>query len=269
MIKLDSIISDYQSLGDQSILLGYRGSIAHGMYIPESSPDSIDDKDVMGVCVPPIDYYFGTRSTFPSNGTNEIKKGEWDIVVYEARKFINLLAKGNPNVMALLWLEDNYYIKMTEAGRLLIDNRNLFVGRHVYKSFTGYAYSQLHRMTHGGQYNGHASAKRKELVNRYGYDTKNAAHLIRLLRMGIEFLKDGELHVLREDASQLLEIKRGEWPLERVKEEAEHGFRMSEEAYLMSTLPKHPDLPTINRLSVEIIKMSLGYNGREDKLSGF
>ena len=35
------------------ILLGYRGSIAHGMYVPQEDPDSIDDKDVMGVFVAP------------------------------------------------------------------------------------------------------------------------------------------------------------------------------------------------------------------------
>lgn len=34
-------------------LVGYRGSIAHGMYVPNTDPNSIDDKDVMGVCIPP------------------------------------------------------------------------------------------------------------------------------------------------------------------------------------------------------------------------
>jgi len=261
-IPLD-ITEQNPALGEWCILSGYRGSISHGCYIPSSDPNSIDDKDVMGVCVPPIDFYFGIHSAFPanemfpSNGTKEIKKDEWDIVVYDAKKFIGLLAQGNPNVLALLWLESNYYLKVTEPGRLLIENRNLFVGRHVYKSFTGYAYSQLHRMTHGGTYNGHASAKRKELVEKYGYDCKNAAHLIRLLRMGIEFLKDGELSVLREDASQLLEIKRGEWTLEQVQTEAEHGFKLSEQAYLNSSLPKSPDLKAINKLAVDVIRMSL------------
>jgi len=50
-------------------------------------------------------------------------------------------------------------------------------------------------------------AKRKSLVEKFGYDTKNAAHLILLLRMGIEFLSVGVLHVKRHDAQELLEIK--------------------------------------------------------------
>ena len=72
------IMNSNKYLGDRSILLAYRGSIAHGMYIPNSDPNSIDDKDIMGVCVPSVDYYFGIEHDFPFNGTQEIKKDEWD-----------------------------------------------------------------------------------------------------------------------------------------------------------------------------------------------
>ena len=214
------IIQDNPELGLWSILSCYRGSIAHGMYITNSDPNSIDDKDAMYVIVPHIQYYFGLR-TYGSQGTREIKRDEWDIVVYEARKFINLLMQGNPNVLMALWLEPNFYIKITPAGQLLIDHREVFVGKHVYRSFVGYAHGQLHRMIHT-QFHGHMGAKRKNLVEKYGYDCKNAAHLIRLLRMGTEFLIDGQLYVLRHDASQLLEIKRGEWTLDQVMAEANH-----------------------------------------------
>jgi len=81
---------------------------------------------------------------------------------------------------------------------------------------------------------------------------KHGAHLLRLLRMGIEFLNDGELHVLRQDAQQLLEIKRGEWSLEKVKEEAERLFISAETAYTLSKLPDRPDREKVNKLCVEI-----------------
>jgi predicted nucleotidyltransferase len=233
------------------------------MYVPQSDANSIDDKDVMAVCVPPKEYYFGydpafAGDGFPTNGVREVTWEDWDVVIYEARKFIGLLAKGNPNVLSLLWLEPNYYIQKNAVGQLLIDNRHLFVGKHVYHSFSGYAYSQLHRMEAGGKYNGHAGDKRKELVTKYGYDTKNAAHLIRLLRMGIEFLTDGELHVLREDASQLLEIKHGEWTLERVKDEAARLFPLAEQAYVNSKLPNKPNPKKVSDLTIEIVETGLG-----------
>jgi predicted nucleotidyltransferase len=248
------ITDNYPEL-QRTILSGYRGSIAHGMYVPPKEPTSIDDKDVMYIVVPNIDCYFGTKQ-YGSRGTREIKRDEWDIVVYEALKFISLLEQGNPNVLMMLWLEKNHYLSISEAGKYLIENRDLFVGRSVYRAFTGYAYGQLHRMTHNAC-QGHMGEKRRTLVEKFGFDTKNAAHLVRLLRMGIEFLKDGELHVQREDATQLLEIKRGEWSLEQITKESDRLFAESEQAYLNSTLPKCPDHEAINVLAVEVIDMAM------------
>lgn len=249
------ILNKHRALCDWSICTAYRGSIAHGMYVPNHDPNSIDDKDVMAVCVPPLEYYFGL-SEFGSRGTKEIKEREWDIVVYEARKFIGLLQQGNPNVLCMLWLREQDYISRTDAFQILIDNRTAFVGRHVYKAFTGYAYGQLHRMTHMA-FEGYMGEKRKNLVKKYGYDCKNAAHLIRLLRMGIEFLKDGELYVARQDSQELLAIKRGEWELDRVKSEADRLFKLSEESYIASTLPKMPDRDAMNRLCVAVVQSAL------------
>lgn len=239
-------------LNEWNIIHAYRGSIAHGMYIAKSNPDSIDDKDTMAICIPPIEYYFGLKN-YSSRGTKEIKQEEWDIVIYEFKKFVYLLKLGNPNVMSLLWLTKEYYINVTESGQKLIDNRNLFIGKHCYKSFVGYAKGQLHRMTHMA-FEGYMGEKRKSLVQRYGYDTKNASHLIRLLRMGIEFLTTGELIVLREhDATELLDIKKGEWSLERVKEESSRLFILAEEAYVRSTIPINVDENKIDKLCVEIL----------------
>jgi predicted nucleotidyltransferase len=251
------ILRDNPGVGWWAILHGYRGSIAHGMYEPSTEPDSIDDKDTMAVCVPPTDYYLGLAE-FGSRGTQEIKRGEWDIVIYEARKAVRLLAQGNPNILSLLWLPDNLYIKRTRAGDMLIANRDVFVGRHVYKPFVGYATAQLHKMEHNA-FKGYMGDKRKQIVERYGYDTKNAAHLIRLLRMGIEFLVDGEMNVQRYDAPELLAIKHGEWTLARIKAEAERLFRRAEEVYDRSTLPVRPDPKAVNRLCVDIVEEADAY----------
>lgn len=249
-------ISSLQCIEDWCILLGYRGSIAHGTYRPNNESNSIDDKDLMGVCIPPIDYYYGLK-TFGSRGTMEIKQNEWDIILYELIKIIQLLEKGNPNALSLLWLQPKYYLKVTESGQLLINNRNLFVGKHVYHSYVGYARGQLHRMTHLS-YKGYMGAKRKRLVEKYGFDTKNASHLIRILRQGIEFLSDGEVRVLRNDAQELLEIKAGEWSLEKIKVEAERLFTAAETAYIHSKLPVKPDHEKINKLCIQIARCRIG-----------
>ena len=104
---------------------------------------------------------------------------------------------------------------------------------------------------------GYMGQKRRELVRRVGYDAKNAAHLIRLLRMGIEFLTEGTMHVERADAPELLDIKRGAWSLDRVKAEAERLFQLSQEAYVRSSLPPEPDYKRAELLCVELISQYL------------
>jgi uncharacterized protein len=239
-----------------TILLAYRGSIAHGTYEPNSKPGSIDDKDAIGVCVPDLEHYFGLRQ-FGSRGTIEIVDDPWDIVLYESRKTLSLLMKGNPNILAMLWLPESMYIHVEPAGRRLIEARDLFATRSTFYPFMGYARGQLTKMERGA-FKGYMGEKRKALVEKYGYDTKNAAHLIRILRMGAEFLRDGELRVQRHDAAELLAIKHGEWSLDRVKGEAEKLFDRAEEAHAASTLPEKPDRDAINRLAEDVACEALG-----------
>ncbi len=241
---------EMKCLSDWCILLGYRGSISHGTYKSNKDPNSIDDKDAIGFCIPPVDYYYGLK-TFGSRNTKEIKEGVWDIVVYEYRKAIRLLEKGNPNLLSILWLEPQYYLKITPAGQLLLDNKDLFVGKHVYHSFAGYANGQLRRMERLA-FKGFMGEKRKKLVEKYGYDCKNGSHLIRILRLGIEFLREGKLNVFRKDAAELLEIKEGKWSLGRIKNEANRLFCLAEEAFHLSDLPEKPDHEKVNRLCVDI-----------------
>lgn len=249
------ILDQNPSLSEWSILTAYRGSMAHGMWTsPKDNPNSIDDRDVISIVVPPLEYYIGFHKEFGSKGTTEIKKNEWDILIYELRKTINMLYKGNPNILSLLWTDDNYIISQTPAGEILRNHRDIFVGRHVYQSFIGYAKAQFVKMERGA-YRGYMGERRKALVDKYGYDVKCGAHLIRLLRMGIEFLSTGQLQVDRGnyDAAELLSIKHGEWSLEKVRSEAGHLFRRAEDVYDKCTLPDHPDPEVIGKLCMEIM----------------
>lgn len=290
------------------ISLCWRGSVAHGMYVPKNDPDSIDDKDVMGLYIAPLEHYLG----FGRQDVYEQWEGEWDCVFYELRKFIGLLLNCNPNVLSLLWLKPNGIIYESELGGRLREQRDLFVTKKAYHSFSGYAHAQFKKMISFNQEaqalmqqledqlvafgidpdscdaghslrrldgqpfvgattemmevvkryrgerrryysGGYMGQKRRELARRVGYDAKNAAHLIRLLRMGIEFLTEGTLHVERADAPELLDIKRGAWPLEKVKAEAERLFALSQEAYVRSSLPAEPQRDAAECLCVSMI----------------
>lgn len=232
-----------------TILLGYVGSISNGTYRPNIHPNSVDDKDIMGIAIAPIETYFGL-----GNFQHKITQyKQWDCVIYELQKMFRLLLNSNPNVLSLLWLHKNYYIHKDEFGQMIIDNRDLFSSKKIYHSFTGYAHSQLKKITHKA-FKGYMGEKRKTLVEKHGYDCCNAAHLIRLLRMGIEFLTEKQLYVLREDAVELLDIKDGKWSLDKIYSEADRLFALANECYIRSDLPNQPDKARVEELLIYILE---------------
>lgn len=230
-------------LRDALVLLGRRGSEAHGTYVPPTDPDAIDDRDLMGICIPPARLYLGL-STWEHA---EAIKGPWDVVLYDLRKFVRLLIKQNPNVIGMLWLEPEDYLFRSTVGHVLVASRLMFRERRsAFESFSGYAASQLRKMK-GGAFKGYMGEKRKALVERFGFDTKNAAHLVRLLHMGIEYQLTGELRVRRTwDRDMLIEIKRGAWTLERVQRYADDKFAEIRDSYARSVLPESIDLVAVD-----------------------
>lgn len=84
---------------------------------------------------------------------------------------------------------------------------------------------------------------RSELEEQFGYDTKHAMHLVRLLRMGVEALTEGVIKVRRPDAAELLEIRAGAWNYEDLVAYAEMmDQKVIKELYPKTHLPKKPDL---------------------------
>lgn len=217
------------------------GSESHGTHVPKTDPNSVDDRDIMGVVIPPISYYLGLDEW--EHSTSFI--GEWDVVLYRFEKFVRLLIKQNPNVLSLLYLEPEDYLYLSSIGKNIIENRNLFVSKQAYYSFAGYAHGQLKKMTSFTK-QGYMGAKRAELVEKYGFDCKNGSHLIRLLKMCVEYLQTGKLQVRRTtDAQTLIDIKTGKWSFMDVQVEADRLFKEAERAYKDSELPENVDIEEI------------------------
>lgn len=209
------------------------GSQSHGTYEPSS--DNLDDTDYMLVVLPPTHRLLGLARW----DHWVFQQDELAVVAYSLDKYIRLLLKSNPNVFGTLYLRDDDYIFRSLPFKHLQDNRHRLESLRAYPAFAGYAYSQLKRLQNGA-YQGYMGAERKALVERFGYDPKNAAHLIRLYRMGIEFVGTGKLQVYRPDREELKAIKRGEWSLERVQQEAARLEQAMFAAKTTSPLPEAP-----------------------------
>lgn len=100
---------------------------------------------------------------------------------------------------------------------------------------------------------------RSELEAKHGYDTKHGAHLIRLLRMGKEILLEGEVKVLRPDASELLEIRNGALTYDELLSLAAKTKEEVEEAYKKTKLPGAVDMEMVKGLITDLYMDHWGY----------
>lgn len=94
--------------------------------------------------------------------------------------------------------------------------------------------------------------KRADLEERYGYDTKHASHLCRLLKMGEEILRDGVVLVRRPDAEWLKGIRQGTMGYEELLAWAEERLQSLPDLMAASSLPEEPPEEDAEALVVEL-----------------
>jgi len=372
-------------LKEHTVLLTVAGSRAYGMHTDTS------DVDVKGVCIPPSRFRSGFLHKFEqadkashmmvfyddltSEEQAKADNGELEGSVYDIRKFFNLAAQNNPNILdALFCREEDVRVK-NMIGQHIRSVSNSFLSTKCRWTFGGYARSQLKRinthrrwlldppdhkptreefglpertlipanqlaaaqdaikkkidswevdygtmddseiifiqdqiatylaevgigasekyssaaraigydenfillldkerryrgsMTNFTQYENWKSERNKEraaLEAKFGYDTKHGAHLVRLLRMCTEILRDGVVNVFREDADELLAIRRGEWDYDRLMEFVEEEEKETELVYKSSKLPRTPDKEGLDLLCCELVD-GLTYDSVRDK----
>jgi hypothetical protein len=106
------------------------------------------------------------------------------------------------------------------------------------------------------RYQGYQGAKRRAMVDELGYDVKHAAHCIRLLNMGIELARTGEMATRRPvaEAVTLTEIKAGEWPFRRTESLASDLWVRFQDAERSATLPPEPDAEAADALLLSVIE---------------
>lgn len=100
----------------------------------------------------------------------------------------------------------------------------------------------------------HRNPERAAMEAKYGFDGKNALHMVRLLKMAEEILTTGEVHVKRPDAEELLSIRQGAWSYEQLMEWATEQEKRVIQAYQVSSLPHTSNRAKINELCIRLIE---------------
>jgi len=121
-------------LGNNVILLGLGGSYAYGTNVESS------DLDVRGIAT------HSPADILTRKGFDQVENSETDTVVYSLEKMISLLSNCNPNTIEILGLEPWQYLYISDIGKELVKNRDMFLSKRAIHSFGGYANSQLRRL---------------------------------------------------------------------------------------------------------------------------
>jgi predicted nucleotidyltransferase len=303
---------EYKDVVKEAIYVTKHGSHAYGLNVETS------DLDIKGVFIAPREYYF---SYFKH--VEQVEDPKNDGVIYELRKFFKLAADCNPNIIEVLFTDEEDILNLHHYGKVLRANRNLFLSQKAKFTFSGYAVAQLKRINtrykwlskppveepkrenyglpkeqilaksqiellennntgyssevtelikkeyafiqkykewqNYNEWRKNRNEKRAELEAKASYDTKHGMHLVRLMRMGEEILKEGKVIVKRPDREELLAIRGGAWKYDDLVKWAEEKDQELTELYdsKKSPLPHHPDTKALDSLCIE---MAEGYH---------
>ena len=129
-----NFIRENKHLGENIILLGLGGSRAYGTNIETS------DIDIRGIAINSADeILLGTDF-------GQVVDVNTDTTIYSFNKMIELLSKSNPNIIEILGLKPEDYLKITDIGQMILDRKEIFLSKIVVNSFGGYSHTQLRRL---------------------------------------------------------------------------------------------------------------------------
>lgn len=107
------------------------GSKAYGTDLPHS------DTDYRGVFVLPNDYILGNKYS------EQISLSNNDDVSYEVKRFLQLAANANPNILELMWVSDDCVEVFTPQYAYICAYAENFLTKACARSFGGYAIAQI------------------------------------------------------------------------------------------------------------------------------
>lgn len=150
-----------EHLAGRVILLTLGGSHAYGTNVETS------DVDLRGCAMQQPSDLIGLSSfdVFVNEQT--------DTTIYGLNKMVRLFMDCNPNSIEMLGCRPDHYIYLTEAGRLLLKNRQLFLSQKAAHSFGGYAAQQLRRL-------------KNALARGYATEEEREQHIAETLRHSLD-----------------------------------------------------------------------------------
>lgn len=130
---------NFKEIREQGDLLyeTVRGSTLFGLATENS------DIDTFGLFIARPEELMGTRLRYASMVASEKNDDSWD----ELEKFVIELGKSNPNALEALFTPKIFVLHFNPVIQPLLDIRESLITKQCFKSFRGYAKSQINKMT--------------------------------------------------------------------------------------------------------------------------
>lgn len=239
------------------------GSVAYGI------SDDTSDMDIYGWCIPPKRILFPYAENnlfgfdepevfrqFQKHGVvdpsaNAGKGQSYDFTIFNIVDFCKKCMECNPNMLDALFVPRRCILHSSSIAEMIRQNRDLFLSKKAFHKFTGYLHSQMSKLDR------QPIGKRKELVERMGFDTKYASHAVRLACQVEQVLELGTMDITR-DRELYKAIRRGEWSLEQIRNWVAQKELQLNKLYNESKLRHTPEKNKIRELLLACIEQHYG-----------
>lgn len=192
-------IRNNENVKDRVAFVTLGGSHAYGTNVETS------DIDIRGVSLNTMSSLIGLHP-FEQAVCNET-----DTTIYSFNKIISLLINCNPNTIELLGgKEDSYYFPdgvPGELGRLLVENKQLFLSKRAVYTFGGYATQQLRRLQNAIAHDSYTQEQRDKHISR-----TLESNIWHFNETYAEF-EESSMHFYRKDDELVSDINLKEYPV--------------------------------------------------------
>lgn len=204
------------------------------------------DYDYRGVFLAPIDQILGltrlqeTQKQMITSTDHETS----DNVFYELRKFCNLALKGNPNILEIIFAQQEHWRSVDPYWVPFYVDRHAFLSKQLYAPYHGFMVSEIKKLEKN-------------------YDQKGAANAWRLGIQAVQILETGTFNPTLEpiDAQTMRAIREGSIPQETMLTALRFTLETElPQALSHSKLPEKPNTNLVSQLCIETYRQRIHHD---------
>ena len=163
-----------------------------------------------------------------------------------------LASQGNPNILDFILCKKSCIIYSDDTGDEISNFGQNFISKQSVSRFLGFAKNHLRSMD-GRRKSGIYPEKRKHLFEAYGFDCKDAGHILRCL-LSLQDMLINHNYEIDKHSDIVRDVRNGKYSFEWVVEWTNTQEQKIKQLEQTSTLREHPDHDLIRSKLVELLE---------------